>query len=189
MSRKGADARAGGEASGVPPHWTGGAAPSACACFGVFFSHHPNHCGICGSRRGRDDSATEHSTSMCKRLLMSVEAIDEHVHIGHPKPFKPHQIKDLPQDEQQLWEDARIKEYNTLVENGTFIDEKPIDELDRVIPLGETLRYKRDGPGRAGVGTQAEEIPQVHQRTRDGLTARQVTLRVNGEDRNPSRYL
>src|SRR6056297_2632515 len=186
-----------------------------------------------------DDSATEHSTSMCKRLLMSVEAIDEHVHIGHPKPFKPHQIKDLPQDEQQLWEDARIKEYNTLVENGTFIDEKPIDELDRVIPLGETLRYiqarrhpqisnvragfqadpwrglrpvilphhltrrlptvhrperthqsiqrsgrchcrlhaERPAPGRAGVGTQAEEIPQVHQRTRDGLTARQVTLR------------
>jgi hypothetical protein len=109
-----------------------------------------------------DDSATEHSTSMCKRLLMSVESIDEHVHIGHPKPFKPHQIKDLPQDEQQLWEDARIKEYNTLVENGTFIDEKPIDELDRVIPLGETLRYKRDGTRKSRMYVQGfKQIPGV----------------------------
>ena len=55
-----------------------------------------------------------------------------------------------------------MKEYNTLVSNKTFIDEKPIKEVGRAIPLGETLRYKRDGIRKSRMYVQGfRQVPGI----------------------------
>lgn len=55
-----------------------------------------------------------------------------------------------------------MKEYNTLVTNKTFIDEKPIKEVGRAIPLGETLRYKRDGIRKSRMYVQGfRQVPGI----------------------------
>jgi len=76
------------------------------------------------------------------------------IHAGTTKPFKPADLQQLSPEQQNLWEESRVKEYTTLVENETFIDECPIDEVKNYLRLGETLKYKRDGTRKARLYVQ-----------------------------------
>ena len=90
----------------------------------------------------KDDSA-QAKTSLESALDSGNNA--GNIHAGTTKPFKPADLQQLSPEEQHLWEEARVKEYTTLIENKTFIDERPIDDVRHYLRLGETLKLKRDG--------------------------------------------